>query len=104
MQDIFARSPVAAGIFLRELGLQGIFFEKAPPPSSKIKWLAPKIYCFNQFALSNNLVEPCYIYQKPTVKVAVTSDFADRKIANILTAASEFLLCKDAAILPHERS
>ena len=94
-------------IFFTITRLAGDFFSKrptAPTPSSKIKWLAPKIYCFSQFALSNNPVEPCNIYQKPAVKVAVTSDFADRKIANILTAASVFLLCKDAAILPHERS
>ena len=100
MQDIFPRSPVAAGFFYENLAYRGFFSKK---PTSKIKWLAPKIYCFNQFALSNNPVEPCNIYQKPTVKVAVTSDFADMKIANILTAASVFLLCKDAAILSHER-
>ena len=35
MQDIFFRPPVAAGFFLRELGLQEIFFKKVyttPPP------------------------------------------------------------------------
>ena len=103
MQDIFPRSPVAAGFFYENLACRGFFSKK---PTSKIKWLAPTIYCFNQFALSNNPLDPCNIYQKPTIKVAVTSrsDFADRKIANILTAASVFLLSKDAAILPHEIS
>ena len=101
MQDFFPVHQLLQDFFYENLACRGFFSKK---PTSKINWLAPKIYCFNQFALSNNPVEPCNIYQKPTVKVAVTSNFADRKITNILTSASVFLLCKDAAILPHERS
>ena len=43
LQDIYCRSPAAAGFILTRIWLAGNFFKKAhPPPSSKIRLLASK--------------------------------------------------------------
>ena len=43
MQEIFFRSPVAVGLFLREHGLQGIFFSKKPTPALNDQMVGPQV-------------------------------------------------------------